>query len=242
MFLSHKLNIAILTTLCAMVTTVAHADIVINCTRIIYAEKDKSVTARLENKGARPLLVQTWLDTGNDNADPSAIQVPFNATPPVSRIEPKRGQTITITYTGSQQLPKDRESVFWFNVLEIPPKANAADVADKNILQLAFRTRIKLFYRPTGLTGDAFSAPAAIKWRWEGNKIKATTPTHLHVSYASVTLKANGKEYAVKASMIPPKNEAVFNVEGLSSSISGAKITYAAINDFGSSVTGNASL
>ncbi|WP_404855631.1 fimbria/pilus periplasmic chaperone [Escherichia coli] len=25
-------------------------------------------------------------------------------------------------YTASTSLPKDRESVFWFNVLEVPPK------------------------------------------------------------------------------------------------------------------------
>ena len=102
--------------------SVAQADIVINGTRVIYKEKDKNVTMRLENKGSRPLLVQSWLDTGDDNADPATIKVPFNATPPVSRIDPKRGQTVTITYTNSQTLPKDRESVFWFNVLEVPPK------------------------------------------------------------------------------------------------------------------------
>ncbi|MEC9497276.1 MULTISPECIES: fimbrial chaperone [Escherichia] len=242
MLIGHKFNIAALTAIFSIFSPLTQADIVINGTRIIYAEKDKNVNTRLENKGTRPLLVQTWLDTGNDNADPSSIKVPFNATPPVSRIEPKHGQTITITYTGSQQLPKDRESVFWFNVLEIPPKASDAEVADKNLLQLAFRTRIKLFYRPTGLTGESFDAPAAIKWRWNGNKISVTNPTQYHVSYASATLKANGKEYAVKTTMVPPKGDAVFSVDGLNSAVSGAKITYSAINDFGSSVTGHASL
>lgn len=61
--------------------SVAQADIVINGTRVIYKEKDKIVTMRLENKGSRPLLVQSWLDTGDDNADPATIKVPFNATP-----------------------------------------------------------------------------------------------------------------------------------------------------------------
>lgn len=39
---------------------------------------------------------------------------------PVSRIDAKRGQTIKLMYTGSTVLPSDKESVFWFNVLEVP--------------------------------------------------------------------------------------------------------------------------
>lgn len=58
------------------------ADIVISGTRIIYDANKKDVSVRLENKGNRPLLVQNWLDTGNDNADPSQIKVPFASTPP----------------------------------------------------------------------------------------------------------------------------------------------------------------
>lgn len=37
-------------------------------------------------------------------------------------------------------LPVDRESVFWLNVKEIPKKS-----AEENVLQIAVRSRIKLF-------------------------------------------------------------------------------------------------
>ncbi|MCB5513397.1 fimbria/pilus periplasmic chaperone, partial [Thomasclavelia ramosa] len=75
---------------------------------------EKSVNVRLENEGNNPLLVQSWLDTGDDSAEAGSIAVPFTATPPVSRIDAKRGQTIKLMYTASSPLPKDRESVFWF--------------------------------------------------------------------------------------------------------------------------------
>ncbi|HCO4404092.1 TPA: fimbria/pilus periplasmic chaperone, partial [Escherichia coli] len=74
----------------------AFADIIISGTRIIYNADKKDVNVRLENKGNRPLLIQNWLDTGDDNADPSQIKVPFTSTPPVSRIESKRGQTVKV--------------------------------------------------------------------------------------------------------------------------------------------------
>ncbi|MFP1590789.1 fimbria/pilus periplasmic chaperone [Escherichia coli] len=109
-----------------------------------------------------------------------APAVPFTATPPVSRIDAKRGQTIKLMYTASTSLPKDRESVFWFNVLEF----------DQNQMQkrsrikvgcMAFRTRIKLFYRPDGLKGNPSEAPLALKWFWSGSEGKAslrvTNPT-----------------------------------------------------------------
>lgn len=123
----------------------------------------KSVSVRLENKGNSHLLVQSWLDTGDDNAEPGSINVPFTATPPVSRIDAKRGQTIKLMYTGSTVLPSDKESVFWFNVLEVPPKPDASKVENQSLLQLAFRTRIKLFYRPAGLNGNPSEAPLALK-------------------------------------------------------------------------------
>ncbi|WP_433797429.1 fimbrial chaperone [Escherichia marmotae] len=221
---------------------ITQADIVINGTRIIYKESDKKITARLENKGSRPLLVQSWLDTGDDNVDPALIKVPFNATPPVSRIDPKKGQTVTITYTGTQALPKDRESVYWFNVLEVPPKMQAKEAENKNVLQLAFRTRIKLFYRPDGLAGEHFKVPEQLTWRWNGNKIKVTNPTPYYVSFSSVDVQSGNKKYTVDATMVAPKSDAEFTVQGLNTSPGGAKLHYSAISDYGSEIKGEANM
>lgn len=221
---------------------VTQADIVINGTRVIYKEKDKKVTMRLENKGTRPLLVQSWLDTGDDNADPAAIKVPFNATPPVSRVDPKRGQTITITYTGTQSLPKDRESVYWFNVLEVPPKMQDKDAENKNVLQLAFRTRIKLFYRPEGLAGDHFEAPKKLTWRWNGNKIKVTNPTPYYVSFSYVDVTSGNTKHSTNATMVAPKSDTEFSVSDIRGALSGAKLHYSAISDYGSEIKGEVTL
>lgn len=61
----------------AVFSLTAQADIVLSGTRIIYNADQKDVTLRMENKGARPLLVQTWIDTGSENADPSTLKVPL---------------------------------------------------------------------------------------------------------------------------------------------------------------------
>ncbi len=94
----------------------ASADIVISGTRIIYPQSSKDVVVNLDNHGTKPLLVQTSLDDGRDGVTPEELKLPFIITPPVSRIDPKKGQSVRITYTGIP-LPQDRESLFWFNVL-----------------------------------------------------------------------------------------------------------------------------
>lgn len=224
----------------------ANADIVLSGTRVIYNADQKDVTLRMENKGTRPLLVQTWIDTGSENADPSTISVPFTVTPPVSRVDAKRGQTVKIAWTGSQTLPTDRESVFWFNALEVPPKMSDADAKGKNVLQLAFRTRIKLFYRPTGLVGNASDAPKQLTWHLQssGGKVvvQAKNSAPFHVSFSGINLLSGGKKYAVEATMIAPKSSSELAVKGLSNVPAGAALEYTAINDFGGAIEGKVKL
>lgn len=229
----------------AMFSTFSYADIIISGTRIVYDEDKKDVSIRLENKGTRPLLVQNWIDLGNDNDDPGSIKAPFVSTPPVSRIEPKRGQSVKIMYTQTSALPKDRESVFWFNVLEVPPKADTSKEENKSLLQLAFRTRIKLFYRPTGLKGVPAESAKQLKWQMASEQghavIRADNPTPYFVSFNDAVYTVGGKRYDVQATMVAPFSKSSFTVKGLSGASAG-KLEYHAINDFGGLIEGSVSL
>ncbi|HEI2545534.1 TPA: fimbrial chaperone [Escherichia coli] len=246
MFLNTKYTAAFCIATCMTFSAPALADIVISGTRVIYKSDQKSVNVRLENKGNNPLLVQSWLDTGDDNAEPGSISVPFTATPPVSRIDAKRGQTIKLMYTASTPLPKDKESVFWFNVLEVPPKPDAEKVADQSLLQLAFRTRIKLFYRPEGLSGNPSEAPLALKWSWAAaggqTALRVSNPTPYHVSFSSGDLEANGKRYPLDMKMVAPFSDDVIKVNGISGKTASAKVHFYAINDFGGAIESEARL
>ncbi|EOR9934861.1 fimbrial chaperone [Escherichia coli] len=246
MFFNTKHTAALCFATCVAFSSSAIADIVISGTRVIYKSDQKSVSVRLENKGNNPLLVQSWLDTGDDNAEPGSITVPFTATPPVSRIDAKRGQTIKLMYTASSVLPKDRESVFWFNVLEVPPKPDAATATNQSLLQLAFRTRIKLFYRPEGLKGNPSDAPLALKWSWATaggqTALQVTNPTPYYVSFSSGDLESSSKRYPLDVKMIAPFSNDVIKVNGMSGKSSSAKVHFYAINDFGGAIEGNATL
>lgn len=207
----------------------ASADIVIAGTRVVYPQSSKDVTVKMENHGNKPLLVQSWLDDGRDNVNPQELKLPFIVTPPVSRVDPSKGQTIRITWT-RQPLAQDRESLFWFNVLEVPPKAKEAD--SQNVLQLAFRTRIKMFFRPEGLQGDPAIAAGKVKWSQQGNTLIANNSSPYFVSMASAAITINGKKIDVDAHTLPPFSNENVPVKN-AMNMAGGKIEYTTINDFG---------
>ncbi|MDM3762337.1 fimbria/pilus periplasmic chaperone, partial [Proteus mirabilis] len=72
------------------------------------------------------------------------IETPLIVLPPSQRIAPGHKSQVKVqSLPDIAQLPLDRESVFYFNLSEIPPRSD-----NPNVLQIALETRIKLFYRP----------------------------------------------------------------------------------------------
>ena len=82
----------------------------ISGTRVIYPANAREVTLELTNKGSTPSLVQVWIDAGDRRIRPGAEALPFLVTPPITRIEAQRGQSLRLAYVG-QGLPQ--EPVSW---------------------------------------------------------------------------------------------------------------------------------
>lgn len=216
---------------------VSSASVVIGGTRVVYPAQDKEVTIKLTNEGEKPALVQVWLDTGDEKSTPDTAKVPFTVSPPVFRMDAGKGQAVRVVYT-QEALAKDKETLFWVNVLEVPPKAANSD--DRNLLQFAFRTRIKLFFRPAGLVGDAATAPSKLTWTLrkaadgKGMALEATNPTAFHVSFASVGVKSLGEESQGAGGMVAPGGTTVFplpDMHGMPSSP--AQASFSVITDYG---------
>lgn len=126
-----------------------HAGIVIYGTRVIYPADKKEVVVQLMNEGGSASLVQSWIDEGDTSLPPEKIHVPFMLTPPVVRVPASSGQQLKIKKMANA-LPEDRESLFYLNVLDIPP--NNVESTGKNTLKFAMQNRIKLIWRPKGIT------------------------------------------------------------------------------------------
>ncbi|WMD20811.1 molecular chaperone [Achromobacter seleniivolatilans] len=158
----------------------ASANVVILGTRVIYHAKDKEVTVQLQNESSVPALVQAWVSQTMKTQGPDGESVPFVVVPPMARISPSRGQAMRLSFTGAD-LPQDRESLFWFNLLDVPGVARSPNEA-KNELQLAYKSQVKLFYRPTGLSGSLDDAVKALKLKMEGGKLTLQNDSPFHIS------------------------------------------------------------
>lgn len=120
----------------------AHAGVVIFGTRVVYPAEKQEVVVQLMNHGARSSLVQSWIDDGNTSLPPEKINVPFLLSPPVARITGNSGQQLRIKKLANK-LPANKESLFYLNVLDIPPNTPGSEGA--NTLRFAMQNRIKLF-------------------------------------------------------------------------------------------------
>lgn len=221
---------------------VANANVLIGGTRVVLPAKDGEVTVRLTNENDRPALVQAWIDRGDPKATPDTVDTPFLVTPPMFRMEPKRDQSLRILYT-KEPLPADRESLFWLNVLEIPPKPAEMEAANANYLQLALRSRLKLFFRPQGLAGDPLKAHEQLAFRAGAGELIVRNPTPYHVTLSELAVTDGGKAFEADTGMVAPFGELRLRVPGLAkAAATGSAVRFTVINDFGASVSFAASV
>ncbi|WP_073524691.1 fimbrial biogenesis chaperone [Pseudomonas fluorescens] len=228
-------------TLALLSPVLTQASVVINSTRIIYPQQDKEVTIRLESKNQAPVLLQVWLDDGDEHSTPDVGAMPFVVTPPIFRIEPGKQHVVRMAYTG-ETLPSTQESLYWFNLLEVPAQAPSAEQA--NQLQLAFRTRIKVFFRPPDLPYPVEAAPAKLQWRSlvteRGPTLEVYNPTPYYLNFDQIEVVAQGQRHAREPAassadnMVAPHSRNQFQLPGLKS-LPASKMTveFQSLDDFG---------
>lgn len=217
----------------AFTVSSAQASVIILGTRLIYPSNQKSQNIQLDNKGGAPALVQSWIEDKQGNQ----ANIPFIITPPVTRIEGNQGQTLRIAYTGTQALPEDRESLYYFNLLDIPPKPSKKELKDNpNYLQFSVRSRLKMFYRPSGLPYPPAEAYKKVTWQAKGGKLWADNPTPYYLTFTQAQVGAKDTPAAV---MVEPFSQGEFDVKGVSS---GQKVKWLLINDYGGDVAGESAI
>lgn len=167
-------------------------------TRIIYNASDKSVSVMLENQSKElPYLAQVWLE----NAQGEKITSPLVALPPMQRIDAgQKSQIRILQLPETAGLPKDRESLFYFNVREVPPKSDMA-----NVMQVAIQSRVKLFFRPAELR-------KLLKADWQeqlqvsrlSNGLKLTNPTPFYITVGYLGKDNKGNASGFDSVMLAP--------------------------------------
>ncbi|QQT50895.1 fimbrial biogenesis chaperone [Proteus mirabilis] len=198
----------------------SYAGVIISGTRVIYNEGNKNVSINVKNPDKMPYLIQSWVDDFEEKK-----QSKFTITPPLFRLNPDKENTLRIFLT-EEGLPSDQESLFWLNIKTIP-----ATEKTENSLQIAFKTQMKLIYRPKSLKDVNFEEEQKkLSWSKERGKVIVYNPTPYFMNFQ--TIKFNGKlvddvsyakPFSTKSFDINDNNE-----HGL--------ISWELINDYGANV------
>lgn len=208
---------------CLTVTPVVQAAISLDRTRAIFNGGEKTMALNISNDNNQlPYLAQAWLENEKQEKITTG---PIVVTPPVQRLEPGEKSTVRLSSTPEiNKLPQDRESIFYFNLREIPPKSEKA-----NVLQIALQTKIKLFYRP-----DSIKAKPNAVWQDQlvltktsgGYTIDNPTPYYVTVIGLGGS-KKEAEEGKFEPVMLAPKSSKTVK----SGSYSTPYLSY--INDYG---------
>ncbi|HEK2815657.1 TPA: fimbria/pilus periplasmic chaperone [Proteus mirabilis] len=203
------------------------AAVTLDRTRIIFEGTQPSINITIRNDNAElPYLAQSWLE---DDSEKKLEIGPIIATPPIQRMEPKSTSLVRLSTTPDiAKLPQDRESLFYYNLREIPPKSSEAGV-----LQIALQSRVKLFYRPDSIVKQSKSDwVKKITLTRISNGYQLNNPTGFYFTLISIGNNAKQSEISdFKAVMIPPQSTYFIK----SVSFTTPYLTY--INDYGGKPT-----
>lgn len=188
MFLSVSQIIFLLAFICP---SMSYAAIAIQTSRVIFDGDKLSQSLLVINQNPHdPYLAQGWIE----NEDGKRVQGPLLILPPIQRIEPGEKSQIKIqALPAARLLRQDRETLFYLNLREIPPRIEGG-----NTLQIALQNRIKVFYRPVGLKNRELASPwqsQLVLTRHE-NQWKIVNPSPYYITLVDAQTHNKGPKIA----------------------------------------------
>ncbi|WP_166367098.1 fimbrial biogenesis chaperone [Pseudomonas akapageensis] len=207
----------------------AQAALTLNSTRVVFESDKRSTSVIVANPSEQPYAVQSWVNT---EADDTTTPVPFIAAPALFKVNPGKEQLVQINGLPND-LPGDRESLFFFNAQELPQ----ASESGKNVLNIALRTRIKLFYRPSHLKENPSTRLKDLQWSFEQVDGKpylvVDNPSPFHFTFSRLEVEGGGQAEKLQlAPMALPLARQSYALKTVKPG-AGLKVTFTTINDYG---------
>ena len=189
----------------------------LGATRMVYSSTTNQSMLQVRNTHPdATFLIQSWMENekGQKTND-------FVITPPLFVMKPASESAVKIMFNG-KALPADRETLYWMTVKAIPQQTKSGS---GNTLQFASANRIKVFYRPEGLSEPPREAWKKLAGAYRAGKVTLSNPTPYYLT--TINVKIDG--IPVQPVMVPPKSS-VMLAETFSHASS---MSYQTINDYG---------
>lgn len=201
-------------------TSASYAGFAIGATRVIFHEGSKEASLQISNTDSSPVLIQSWIDK-----DEKSQKSHFMVIPPLVLLNNGDKTDLRIIYTG-QPLPQDRESLSWVNIKSIPNKAD--DDENKNVLQIAVKSRLKIMYRPKAFKEVKFSEESKkLNWSINNNQLFVNNPTPYYMNFASINVNNEKVEPPL---FVAPFGTKTYPIKARNTS---GKVSWSVINDYG---------
>jgi chaperone protein EcpD len=207
----------------------SHGALTLSATRVVFESDKRNVSLVVANPSDKPYAVQTWVNT---QADDTTTAVPFMVSPPLFRVNPGKEQQVQINGLPNT-LPSDRESLFYFNAQEIPQ----VESDQSNVLNIAIRTRIKLFYRPSQLKDNPNVRLKDLQWSLQHidgqPRLVVNNPTPFHYTFHRLEVSASGQSRTLATPpMVMPLDRQVYPLDNLKPGAD-MQVSFTTINDYG---------
>lgn len=184
MFLTVNRTLLLLGCLCPSLT---YAAIALQQSRIVFDGDQSSSSLFVVNQNTdAPYLAQGWIEDENSRR----IKGPLLILPPIQRIEPgQRSQIVIQALPAARLLRQDRETLFYLNLREIPPK-----IKQGNTLQIALQNHIKIFYRPVALKNRDLASPwlSQLVLTLQDNHWQMNNPSPYYITLVDAQTSQNG--------------------------------------------------
>lgn len=196
----------------------SYAGISLGATRVVISDGKNEGSINVHNKENGNYLIQSWVLDKNENETED-----FVLTPPLFKLNGNTSNSLRVLLINN--LPQDKESLFWLNVKFIP---STSKNEKGNKLTIAINNQIKLIYRPESISkNEMISEFKKIGFKKTGNDIKITNPTKYYMNFSEILI---GGKKIESPSYIAPESEAHIKID---EKIRSSNLEFVIVDDLG---------
>lgn len=189
-------------------------------TRLIIEDGRTAAAIVISNTTSTPYLTRAWVENSQGVKTEN-----WMVSPPISLLLPDQSIRLQVTALDPQTLSQDQESVVYLFTHSVPGN----DKQD-NTLNVAFNSKLKVFYRPKDLPGNMTQAIESLKWTLKNGVLIAKNESNFNISIVTVGLDKNYKQ--LSGFVLAPRESAEFRVE--KKYPKKVTVRWAAMDDYGS--------
>jgi P pilus assembly chaperone PapD len=213
------------------ISTLANSAVNVDKSRIVFPSGSLSASISLHNSEKEPALVQLWTDKGNQFTTPDSVRTPIIVNPPVFKMQPGEVRNIRLMLVSPEDLPRDRESIFWLNIYQMPPNTGLIPREQKKVI-LPLKIRLKIFFRPSSMKNISLADYAKLSFKQtKGTEVMVINPTGWYITIPYIII---GKDQ-LKSCMLAPFTQTKVHLS--EEAAKGMSVRYNVIDDQGSIAT-----